>query len=256
MNYLLFIGSIILGILFKSYDEIVDNNLKINKEYIIILQISMIFLSVYLYYKDTLFMIICIMAYYCAYIYDIILLNNKVINTTQLAMNNSFWHFYAILLIPMIIYNYTKIIQIKINNIKIYTFLIYITIGFFLCLFEAYLFPEENSSAKILTRIIYLVLYIILLLITSYFKIYFYRCIPLLLSFWLGYFATSVIFKQYIIPDSNINISGTFTYIWKKLKSKKLQQKLNGKNGNNDKKGKNGKKTNNEHNNKSILILI
>ena len=250
MNYLLFIGSLILGSLVKSYDEIVDNNLKINKEYIIILQINIIILSFYLYFKDTLFMIICIMAYYCAYIYDIILLNNKVINTTQLAMNNSFWHFYAILLIPMIIYNYTKIIQIKINNIKIYTFLIYITIGFFLCLFEAYLFPEENSSAKILFRLYSIILLIIITFITIYFKSYFYSCTPLIILFCIGYFATSLIFKQYIIPDSSINIIGTLTYIWKKLKSKKLQQKLNGKNG------KNGKKTNNEHNNKSILILI
>ena len=64
MNYLLFIGSLILGSLFKLYDEIVDNNLKINKEYIVILQISMIFLSVYLYYKDALFMVFCIILYY------------------------------------------------------------------------------------------------------------------------------------------------------------------------------------------------
>ena len=203
----------------------------------------MIFLSVYLYYKDALFMVFCIILYYTAYIYDYILLDNKVIDHTQIAMNDSFWHIYAIVLIPIFIFNYKNIITYNFNNIKNFTIILNFCIGFIMCLLEAYLFPEEISSAKILFRVLFLIYFIGITCIVLYFKSYFYIAIPLIYLFWIGYFATSLIFKQYIIPDSSINIIGTLTYIWKKLKSKKLQQKLNGKNG------KNGKKTNNEHNN-------
>ena len=54
MNYLLFIGSIILGSLFKSYDEIVDNNLKINIYLLYLLQICIIILSILLCNVDIL----------------------------------------------------------------------------------------------------------------------------------------------------------------------------------------------------------
>ena len=226
MNYLLFIGSLILGSLFKLYDEIVDNNLKINKEYIVILQISIVFLSFYLYHKDSLFMVFCIIAYYSAYIYDYILLNNNVIDHTQIAMNDSFWHLYAIVLIPIFIFNYKNIITYNYINIKTNTFILTFCIGFILCLLEAYLFPEETSSAKIIFRILCLLFFCCSLFIILYFKSYFYIAIPLIYLFWTGYFATSIIFKQYIISDSSINILDTLTYIWKKLKSKKLKEKL------------------------------
>ena len=239
MNYLLFIGSIILGIIVKAYDEIVDNNLKINKYYIIALQFSMIFLSFYLYFNDALFMLICTLGYYCAYIYDYILLNNKASNTTQLAMNDTFWHFYAILLVPMIIFNYNNILNINIDIIKIIILFLVIITVFTICLIEAYFFPEENSSIKILIRCLFILFNIIILSFTLYFNSYFYNCISLYISFWIGYITTFVIFKQYIIPGSNIHISDTLIYIWKKLKNKNLQKKLKRKRENKVKKDQN-----------------
>jgi hypothetical protein len=231
MNYLLFIGSIILGSLFKSYDEIVDNNLKINKEYIFFLQIIIIFLSFYLYYKDALFMIICIIIYYYEYINDYILVKYKFINNNQITMNDLFWHIYAIVLIPIFIFNYKNIFNINFNITKIIILIVCIIFILIIIICEIYLFPEENSSAKILFRLYSIILLTIITFITIYFKSYFYSCTPLIILFCIGYFATSLIFKQYIIPDSSINIIGTLTYIWKKLKSKKLQQKLKEKKG-------------------------
>jgi hypothetical protein len=142
-------------------------------------------------------------------------------------MNDLFWHIYAIVLIPIFIFNYKNIFNINFNITKIFILIVCIIFILIIIICEIYLFPEENSSAKILFRLYSIILLIIITFITIYFKSYFYSCTPLIILFCIGYFATSLIFKQYIIPDSSINISGTLTYIWKKLKSKKLQQKLN-----------------------------
>ena len=226
MNYILFIESLILGILFKSYDEIIDNNLKVNKQYIFILQSSIILLSFYLYLQDALFMLFCIIVYYCGFIFDYILFNYKAIDATQLAMNDSFWHFYAILLIPIFIFNYKNIIAYNFNNIKNVTIILNFCCGFIMFLLEGYFFSEENSSAKILFRIFFIIYFIGLMCGLLYFNSYFYIAVPLIYLLWIGYLLASIIFKQYIIPNSSINISDTVAYIWKKLKSKKLQKKL------------------------------
>jgi hypothetical protein len=227
MNYLLFIGSFLLGILIKLYDEIVDNNLI--SIYNLLIQISIVLLSLYIFKQNILFMVYALILFCFDYICDYIYINNKIIDITQIAMNNIFWYFYTILLL-FLFFMYHKNIHINFNT-KTYTYILVVSFSVIILFIEAYLFSEESSNIKILIRIIYFFVYIFTTLFTIYFKSYFYITVPLTQLFWVGYLLTFIIFKQYIIPNSSINIIGTLTYIWKKLKSKKLQQKLKEKKG-------------------------
>ena len=195
--------SFIFGSLVKAYDEIVDNNLKINIYLLYLLQICIIILSILLCNVDilTTFFLSSLSLLYFLNIYFNFLMDKP--------LDTYFYIICAFICIGLFIKNINKI------SFKYIIMIIYMLI---LTIIENYISPEEYSIFKLIYRIILLFIFIISLFINNYF----FEFNNIIITM-IGYILTWIIFKQYI-TNKYVNLIDVYSYIWKKLK--KIYKKL------------------------------
>ena len=182
---------IVYGILIKILDDVIDTNMiMLNEKYMELLQLIIIILNTIICISCPKFGLLICIIYFIEYIYDIY--NNKI-NT----LNHYFWNIYLICTII------TLFITFFINNKSIYDYIYMdnknITYGLLLIaatILELYLYPEEKSIFKTVSRIIFVIILIFLLYKTINNKenkvdiVYVYTGMSM-----VGYFITSIINK-------------------------------------------------------------
>ena len=197
--------SFIFGSLVKLYDEIIDNKIKINTYLLYLIQICIIILGVLICNVD-----IYNMCYLCL-ISLIYLLNIYFKFLYDNPIDTYFYIISTFIFIGLFIKN------INLVNIKhIFIAIILIIITFI----EGYLYSEEYSIFKLISRTNLLISFLLILIFNVF------NVLNNFIVIYIGYILTWLIFKQYI-TNKYVNLIDVYSYIWKKIK--KLYKKLKSK---------------------------
>ena len=197
--------SFILGSLIKLYDELIDNNIYINKNKKNLLKGLIIIIYTYLGFKYPLIILYTFFLFISSYLSDTSILEKNQKKELK-EMDNEYWtilFYYTLLLLVIIIFkNKYNILKINYKNIKVITFTIMIFITLILIVTEFYLIKEEYSRDKLIVRCFYIFVCILFLIISSFYKNLFYYNIVLFIIFWfLGYFITWILFKKIYLKN-------------------------------------------------------
>ena len=176
-----------LGIVLKTYDDVVDTQIVFDKVCLKLLSYLIIFLTVFITIDDFLFGVVAlcclVSSYYC----------NK--------LDNDFWMYYFyIVAFTVVVFSSNVVKCLKYFYIKLF-FILFIPIS---QVFEEMKFTEEVSSFKIKSRISFIILstFAIFMMdhygITDRCSLEFFKKIILFVD---GYFLTNIIFKLVYLPQ-------------------------------------------------------
>ena len=195
------------GIVFKIYDDIIDNKIKVDEFYLKLLKYFVISLFSILFYIDIIFSTLWFIMAFSSYLMDIFytkFLKNSVDNENQkdfCCMNETIWIYSCILSVFFIIYhlliNQDKIKNFQIYDIKNITFFIFIFINLFIVIVDIYFFPEHSSNSKLIARFIVLIIISTLIYFMFQYKIYFYDGTIGIMIMNVGFLTASIIYLLY-----------------------------------------------------------
>ena len=213
----LLVISILCGIVLKIYDDVIDNKLKISSwiiDYLGYTTISLCLLACYLsgsfsfiYFEMTL------LTFIMDYIYTFQFKEDKEKSKDFCGMNDNVWTFTVWISAMLGIYHFiSNRHEIKIHDVRTYTFLFFIIVNFFIITLDIYFTPENSSNRKYYARIVVLLLLSVVVFLMNKHSEYFYDGTIAIMLCVLGALISSVIFMtieksdfiQNLMPKSEI----------------------------------------------------
>jgi len=181
------------GIIFKIYDDIIDNKLRVNSFYTDLLKYFVITLFSILFYNDIIFSILWFSMAVASFLMDKYYTNKLVDSKDTLeqkdftCMNEDTWFYSLILSGGFIIYHcviffinqYQTQTQIQ-NEFSLFsykniTLFVNVLINITIVISDIYFTPEHSSDKKLYARIIVLILLSTFVYYMSYFSDYIYE---------------------------------------------------------------------------------
>jgi hypothetical protein len=177
----------IYGIIFKIYDDLIDNKLNINMYYVNLLKYFVITLFSIIFYNSIVFSILWFVMAFSSFLMDKFY-TSKLINSKDTieqkdftCMNDDTWLYSLILSGIAIIYHLccflqkNKLIEINLLSIKNITFYINIIINLIIVIIDIYFTPEHASNKKLLVRICLLIVLSIFFYSMTFYSEYIYE---------------------------------------------------------------------------------
>ena len=196
--------SFIYGIIFKIYDDIIDNKLNISEYYVGILKYFVITLFSIIFYNDGVFSTLWFVMAFSSLIMDKFytskLEKSKDTNEQKdfTCFNDNLW-MYSLFLSGFFIFyhffkNFNNLNTIDLFNYKNITFCINILINIIIVVVDIYYTPEHASSKKLYARIFVLILLCIFIYYMTRFSEYIYEGNYGIILMNIGFLIGSVIF--------------------------------------------------------------
>ena len=196
--------SFIYGIIFKIYDDIIDNKLNISEYYVGILKYFVITLFSIIFFNDGVFSTLWFVMAFSSLIMDKFYTSKLHISKDTdeqkdlLAMNDNIWVYSFILSGFFIIYhifkNFNSLKSIDLFSYKSITFFINILINIIIVVVDIYYTPEHARSKKLYARIFVLILLCIFIYYMTRFSEYIYEGNYGIILMNIGFLIGSVIF--------------------------------------------------------------
>jgi len=177
----------IYGIIFKIYDDIIDNKLNINIIYVNLLKYFVITLFSLVFYNSIVFSILWFIMAFSSFLMDKFY-TSKLINSKDTidqkdftCMNEDTWLYSLILSGIAILYHLcwflqkNKLNEIDLLSIKNITFYINIIINLIIVIIDIYFTPEHSSNKKLLARCFVLLLLSIFFYSMTFYSEYIYE---------------------------------------------------------------------------------
>ena len=195
----LFVVSFLYGIILKIYDDVIDNRLKIGNQiidYLSYTTISLCLLACYLsgsfsfiYFELTL------LTFIMDYIYTFQFKEDTEESKDLCGMNDNVWTFTHWISAMFGIYHLiSNGPDIKIHDVRFYTFLFFIVVNFFIVIIDIYFTPEHSSNRKYYTRIVVLLLLSVAVFLMNKYSDYFYDGAIAIMLMYVGLLISSVTF--------------------------------------------------------------
>ena len=213
----LFVVSFLYGIVLKIYDDVIDNKLKIgnqNIDYLGYTTISLCLLACYLsgsfsfiYFEMTL------LTFIMDYIYTFQFKEDTEESKDFCGMNDNVWTFTVWISVMLGIYHFiSNRHEIRIHDVRSYTFLFFIIVNFFIITLDIYFTPEHSSNRKYYARIVVLLLLSFVVFLMNRHSEYFYDGTIAIMMMNVGFLISSVTFMsieksdfiQKLIPKTEI----------------------------------------------------
>jgi hypothetical protein len=188
MEYTLNLGlCFIYGIIFKIYDDIIDNKLNIDTFYLNLTKYFVITLFSIIFYNSIVFSILWFVMAFVSFLMDKYYTNNlyeskdTVSQKDFTCMNDDTWFYSLILSGIFIIYHSIKFfINNQQNDFNLFsykniTLFINLIINITIVLSDIYFTPEHASDKKLYARIVVLILLSIFFYYMTYFSEYIYE---------------------------------------------------------------------------------
>jgi hypothetical protein len=196
--------TLIYGIIFKIYDDIIDNKLNISKYYVDILKYIVITLFSIIFFNDGVFSTLWFVMAFSSLIMDKFytskLQKSKDTNEQKdfTCFNDNLWMYSLFLSGFFIIYhifkNFNSLKSIDLFNYKSITFFINIVINIIIVVVDIYYTPEHASEKKLYARIFVLIVICIFIYYMSRFSEYIYEGNYGIILMNIGFLISSVIF--------------------------------------------------------------
>jgi hypothetical protein len=173
------------GVIFKIYDDMIDNKLNIDNYYLEILKYFVITLFSTIFYNDSVFATLWFAMAFSSLLMDKFYtskLENSNDNNNQkdfTCFNDNLWVYSLILSGVFIIYhifmNLNKIKDVNLFDYKNITFFVSIIINIIIVIVDIYYTPEHVSDKKLYARICVFILLSIFMYYMTYFSEYIYE---------------------------------------------------------------------------------
>ena len=202
MEYTQQIFCLFFGVVFKIYDDIVDNKLNINTFYIDLLKYFVITLFSIIFYNDIIFSILWFSMAVVSFLMDKYYTSKLEISQDTcesknlLALNDNIWIYSAILSGIFIFYHLTINYSNKLNiySYKNITLFISVLLNITIAISDIYFTPEHASDKKLYARIAALILLSIFTYYMTYYSEYIYEGNYGIMFMNIGFLTTSICF--------------------------------------------------------------
>jgi hypothetical protein len=192
------------GIFLKIYDDIIDNKLNINIDYIEYLKYFVITLFSLVFYNDVVFSIIYFFMTVASFLMDkyytkhLETSKDTVLQKDFTAMNDNIWIYSSILSGVSILYhfflNFQKLSSVFIVDYKNITFLVSLVINLIIIVTDIYFTPEHASNKKLFARICVLIILCLFVYYMTPFSEYIYEGNYGIMLMHLGFLTSSICF--------------------------------------------------------------
>jgi len=194
------------GIIFKIYDDIIDNKFNVNICYLTFLKYFVITLFCILFYNDIIFSILWFVMAFSSFLMDKYYTNNLTDSKNTLeqkdfaCMNEDTWFYSMILsgifiLFHLFIYlKNNKLNEINLCDYKNITLYINIFINIIIVLSDIYFTPEHSSDKKLYARIFVLILLCVFFYYMTFYSMYIYEGNYSILLMNIGFLIGSICF--------------------------------------------------------------
>ncbi|MHA2082425.1 MAG: hypothetical protein ACXABD_01590 [Candidatus Thorarchaeota archaeon] len=197
----IFVVSFLYGLVAKIYDDVIDNKLKTGSQVIDYLSYITVSLCLLVCYLSGSFSFICfemaLLTFIMDHIYTFQFKEDTEESKDLCGMNDNVWMFTIWVSGMFSIYHLIKNgLDIKLQNVKSYTFLLFIMVNFLIVMTDIYFTPEHSSNRKYYARIVGLLLLSVVVFLMNKYSDYFYDGTIAIMAMNVGFLLSSVIFMS------------------------------------------------------------